>query len=307
MQPDKWVEGIDPAASPAEAARLSLEQRLKAVWRFLPLAAHHAEDDVEHVHALRVATRRSLAGLRLFAPMLPTKRTKALIRDLRRIREAAGEARDLDVMLARHNQDSGSQGRRLLKDLQRRRAKAQGPIIGECKRLSRDDLFPRRVDELLGRVRLRAVADSRLRFDDWARSRLREIVADFFEAQPTNATDLEALHRFRIRAKRLRYAMELLAPAFPAVFREELYPLVEQLQEHLGEINDHAVALGRFERWADHAPRGMKAEYGQDLLAREHEELDRALDRFRGWWDQAHRSDLSEGFGLILGRYRAAV
>lgn len=56
MQLDKWIEGVDPATSPAEAARLSLEQRLKAGWLLLPLAAHHAKDDVEHVHHLRVAT-----------------------------------------------------------------------------------------------------------------------------------------------------------------------------------------------------------------------------------------------------------
>lgn len=292
--------GIDPGASPADAARLSLEQWLEAIWRFLPLAAYHADEDVEYVHHLRVATRRSVAALRLFAPMLPKRRTRALLRDLRRTREAAGTARDLDVMLARHGRDTGSQGTRLLERLRRRRAKAQAPIVRECRRLSGDDRFPRRVDALLKRVRLRTDADAGLRFDDWARSRLSEVVSDFLESQPADPSDLEALHRFRIGTKRLRYAMDLLGPAFPPVFREDIHPLMEKLQDHLGEINDHAVALARFERWSDHDGRGMNAEYGQSLLAREHGELDRALDRFRLWWNPARRSELSEVLARVL-------
>ena len=46
-----------PDASVDDAARLSLEARLTAVAHHLPLAAYHAEQDVEHVHRLRVSTR----------------------------------------------------------------------------------------------------------------------------------------------------------------------------------------------------------------------------------------------------------
>ena len=77
----------------------------------------------------------------------------------------------------------------------------------------------------------------------------------FFAAADGDLSDVKALHSFRIAGKRLRYAMELFAAAFPPAFREELYPLVEELQEKLGEINDHAAAAARLEEWqAELAP-----------------------------------------------------
>ncbi len=53
----KWIDGITPESRVEEAARRSLELRLATVAQCLPLAAHVAEYDVEHVHRLRVATR----------------------------------------------------------------------------------------------------------------------------------------------------------------------------------------------------------------------------------------------------------
>ncbi len=44
--------------------------------------------------------------------------------------------------------------------------------------------------------------------------------------------------------------MELLVTAFPASFHTRLYPLIERLQDRLGAINDHAVALKRFRSWS---------------------------------------------------------
>src|SRR4051794_41529286 len=97
----KWVEGIGPETPVEEAARKSLEPRLAAVARCLPLAAHLAEHDVEHVHRLRVATRRACAALKLYRELLPGKEARWLKRRLRKVRKAAGDARDLDVLSQR--------------------------------------------------------------------------------------------------------------------------------------------------------------------------------------------------------------
>ncbi len=45
--------------------------------------------------------------------------------------------------------------------------------------------------------------------------------------------------------------MEVFAEAFAPTFRKELYPLVEELQEKLGTINDHADARDRYLTWID--------------------------------------------------------
>src|SRR5262245_29019767 len=57
----------------------------------------------------------------------------------------------------------------------------------------------------------------------------------------------EHLHQVRILGKRLRYAMEVFADCFALAFREKLYPLVEQMQEVLGNANDSHVAGRRLE------------------------------------------------------------
>ena len=58
--------------------------------------------------------------------------------------------------------------------------------------------------------------------------------------------DVQALHAFRIQGKQVRYAMEIFAGAFPPEFREQLYPIVETLQDRLGAINDHVTAQTHF-------------------------------------------------------------
>src|SRR5262249_10196867 len=54
----------------------------------------------EHVHQLRVGTRRAGAALRIFADCLPGKLHKRTRKALRQVRRAAGSARDWDVFLA---------------------------------------------------------------------------------------------------------------------------------------------------------------------------------------------------------------
>ncbi len=295
----KWIEGVGPDDSPLDAARVSLEARLSAVQHFLPLAARHAEDDIEYVHELRVSTRRAMAALRMFKPMLPRKHRRFLMRELRRTRDAAGTARDLDVMLARRAEDSSEQGRRFVKRLRKRRRKAQQPIVAQWKRLTKRGRLARHQRKLLSRARLRK-RDRGLRFAEWSAIRIRGPLEDFLAANPTDPTDLARLHRFRIRGKRLRYAMELLAPAFPPAFREELYPRVVELQDQLGEINDHAVELRRIRAWIDDDRSGAKAEYLRDLSRVERRKLAEALDAFRRRWDREEQERFWRAFTEVV-------
>ena len=80
---------------------------------------------------------------------------------------------------------------------------------------------------------------------------------------------MRRLHAFRIEGKQLRYAMEIFAGAFPPAFRGELYPLVEQLQERLGKINDHATAWVLFVGWLTDDNTGPDGPIVADLVAAE--------------------------------------
>jgi len=158
---------------------------------------------------------------------------------------------------------------------------------------------------LLRRVRPRRgeAVKRGLRFGDWARARLRPIVKRFFEASPSAASEEAALHQFRIRGKELRYAMELLAGAFPPDFREELYPVVEALQDRLGEINDLATAQARLRERIEQADRAPEATCLHRLFDDQQAQLEQAHAAFLGWWTPRLAATLRAGFKNALGRH----
>ncbi len=307
---DKWISGVSPDDRTSDVAGRTLRFRLAAVQHYLPLAAEKPDEDVEYVHELRVATRRTTAALRLYADMLPRRRTARMETRLKQIRRAAGDARDCDVLAQRLSEcHSDAEAQRFLEEVRSRRRQAQRPIQAVYRRLKKDDRFDRRVKKLLRGVRPRGKAESKdPRFGEWARTCLRRIVNRFFKAAPTDGTDASALHRFRIRAKELRYEMELLAGAFPPDFVEKLYPVVETLQQQLGEINDHATAQARLRHRIDAADDPSEADHLRTLLEDEYARLNRSRRTFLQWWTPQRKDDLQARFNeLLAGRHERAT
>jgi CHAD domain-containing protein len=54
-------------------------------------------DDVERVHDMRVATRRLRAAMETFKPVFPPKRHRKALKRVKRLADALGQRRDLDV------------------------------------------------------------------------------------------------------------------------------------------------------------------------------------------------------------------
>lgn len=104
---EKWVEGIAPEERVGEVASRTLQGRLGAVLHYLPLAAEKADEDLEHVHQLRVWARRATAALRLYQDLLPRRRLCWMRKQLKRVRRAANGARDCDVLLERLKKPTG--------------------------------------------------------------------------------------------------------------------------------------------------------------------------------------------------------
>src|SRR5262245_10016158 len=99
MAGGKWISDLTATTPLADAARHVLTVRLEVVRTYLPLALREPYKDPEHVHQLRVGTRRARAALDIFAPCLSSAVHKAAKKRLRVLRRAAGEARDWDVFL----------------------------------------------------------------------------------------------------------------------------------------------------------------------------------------------------------------
>ena len=271
----KWIEGVTPDSDVSDAAQRSLEARLAAVQHHLPLAALIAEQDVEHVHRLRVATRRAVAALRLYKDFLPRRRRGELKQMLNNIRRAAGAARDLDVLTMRLMAAYGDELGPILDEIAARRAKAQASIHNVYEAAMKEGAAQQLMFETLERVRPRRRRDKkrkRVLFANWAQRRLTSTAEEFFAAQPSDSHDYLALHQFRVCGKGLRYVMELLAGAFAADFRKEVYPRVEELQERLGTINDHYTAAMALSEWEQLAVSETDAEllYHKSRLRMEH-------------------------------------
>jgi CHAD domain-containing protein len=95
MAKAREIEGLDAAISFREAAARAVETRADEVFE-------HSEgvldtDDIERVHAMRVATRRLRAAMEIFQICFPKQEFKRALRDVKALADTLGERRDPDV------------------------------------------------------------------------------------------------------------------------------------------------------------------------------------------------------------------
>ena len=287
----------------------ALMPRLEAIATWLPKAAQSPEADIEYVHQLRVSTRKAGAALKLFRELLPKKRARRLKDRLKSIRRAAGEARDLDVLLerltARAENEPGLLP--LVRQLTLRRAQAQGALI-DAWRATADGSLALQGYELLERLRWRgeepepALHDAAVRW-------LRPIIKGFFAKAPRKGrrVSIERLHRFRIATKHLRYALDLMAAAWPADQLAKTIKQIRSLQQRLGELNDHHAAMLRFQAWLAEYKAGAASPQRDQLaalieaeIAWERKQLRRSVSRFFRWWSDERRDRLRRRLKKLL-------
>lgn len=241
----KWFPKLTAATPLRLAARTVLEARAEGVEHYLKFVKHRLGRDPEHVHQLRVATRRLAAALSIFKSCLGSQAHRRLRRAAKKLRRAAGAIRDLDVQ----------------QDLLRRRFEAAGrvpPIVvklcnQELKRQRRSlendlklathrwgDRFLHSVKDNLAYLGARnhEAKPRAAKLVTTARTILRKRLKQLLAAGRRDPHVLDNLHQLRIADKRLRYAMEVFAFCYPREFQHELYFEVERLQEDLGDIND---------------------------------------------------------------------
>jgi CHAD domain-containing protein len=254
-RPSKWfvVSKIEqPALS---VARRCLRNRLRHVWRMLRAATFHDIDQLEAVHQLRVATRRASTALDLFEPiqeLLPATIASEdriwVAKQLKKLRRAAGEARDADVLRQYYERVPAKDqpSKKLRKLLEERSLTTRKPVRKLLEKL-RHKNFPARVQALL-----REMQDGKQTqptFHDFARATVCQLWEKYAAKAQADLQDIEKLHEFRIETKEFRYALELFVSALPKELSESFYPRVSELQEALGTINDHAVAI---DYWSAH-------------------------------------------------------
>jgi CHAD domain-containing protein len=299
----KWIEQTSPDEPFEKLARRALEARLDLVWHYLPRAADKPNDP-DNVHQLRVSTRRAMAAMEIFDSLLPKRRASWFNKQLKRVRQAAGQARDLDVLLARIKQRQATGNGRyagLVEYVEWLRDEAQEPIEEIYRKLSRKN-YSRRQSKLLKRVRIREESDSDQpsTFADAARLALGRQKDHFFAAASADLHDHMALHALRIQGKQLRYTMEIFSGAFGPSLKHDVYPIVVDFQERLGKLNDHATARDLFIEWVSINHDAAAGEVLNELIAEERRLLDESQQEFFAWWTAERSADLRRRIDNLL-------
>jgi CHAD domain-containing protein len=295
MKSNKWIVSDAGTTPVVTVAARTLRKRLLAVWTILPRACEPA-DDPEQVHQLRVATRRALAALKAFDNLLPSKRRAWFEKQLRRLRRAAGEARDLDVLTTR-----------LAHDLQRGAAQASRSMTSSAGgRTARGRLVA-----MLSRQRVVSRQPIRERYEQLLEAGWAKRTEHLLEGMERGASRkhgtfaVYARRRFRIEGKKIRYILEIFATVFPERVRTRCHAALEELQETLGDFTDHAAAADRFRRWSREDDASAHRDVLERLRRQEQRLANRARKDFAKWWDGDRRLSLRRTFDRTLRRRSA--
>ena len=260
------------------AAEYLIRQRVSALGRALPAAK---AGDATSLHQARVATRRLRAALPLVAS---GPKADKLARSVRRLTQALGPVRELDVelLILDELEKTG--------DVPRAAVQRLRTSVAEERRLLYSEVRDRIDDFDLEKVRKRALAVAR-KCENGRRPRDRKGLAMARERAARRAQRLGAaienaaglylpdrLHQVRIAVKKLRYTLELIqrpaASRPPARIRT-----LKNAQDLLGRMHDLEVLIAR--------TRGIQSSPGastQQVSA----DLDRLVRRLENECRQLH-------------------
>ena len=113
-KPKKWeIPHLERGQPLIEGARRILSYRLHSVLQFAAL--FRRTNDVEDLHQLRIAIRRLRYPLETYLPLLKRKQMIKFLAELNDLQDAAGHARDSDVLMQRLERDRDAHGWRIAK------------------------------------------------------------------------------------------------------------------------------------------------------------------------------------------------
>ncbi len=297
-----------PAAACADAlatklARQVVKQRIQAAAVYWQRVAKHDKPRVEDIHQLRVWSRRAMAAIQLFAPLLAAKPAAELLAILNKARKRAGQARDCDVLLKTLDANARKALEEPLTALKKMRAESAEKLRRSYrKKVSSGDLqeWSKALQKQLPVAANNGHAHPPVEFGPWFLQQFAVIAAPFLKQLRPAKPQLRRIHQLRIDGKRVRYALEIGLPSLPKQIGKQLYAALENLQEQLGAICDDQALAEQYRNLT----LGLKAKPQTRLLqqASLHEEQARAgFAKFSRWWRAANgRKKLLQHFAAIL-------
>ncbi|HEV8096372.1 MAG TPA: CHAD domain-containing protein [Burkholderiales bacterium] len=228
-------------------------------------------EDPEYLHQARVALRRLQSGLGAFKRLAAEEPFEQHARAVRRFTRALGPARDWDVFAeqtlspvleqfpghaglasiaracARLREDASSAPRRLFASRRYQRI-----ALGMGEWLARPEALAGEAGEEDVRKHAALVLN---RFHRRTLKRGKKI----------ESSNARRLHKLRIATKKLRYAAGFFSPLFPGARAAPMLKALNDLQDLLGAMNDHATAPALIET-ATRTARGPLREQARKII-----------------------------------------
>lgn len=204
------------------------------------------------IHHLRVAIRRLRSLIADTSEIFDAARLRRVRKELKRLADRLGRVRDHDVYIetleklnaAAENDQYSKTIEKLLADSLLRRQRAHQKLAATLSRKFLSDLqehFTRALDATLRQPELFHPENVRAAGREVTSARMKDL-ADL-AGSIYDPFDDKGLHEIRIAAKRLRYALEVFAPAFGAE-SQTLADEVARMQTFLGDLHDYDTWIG---------------------------------------------------------------
>ena len=258
MAKAEHIPGIDCNALAFEGIRAVLLGRLEEMCSLRDRALEWS--DPEGVHDMRVSSRRLRAAIDDFAPYLRKRGLKNAVKQVKSVADALGEVRDHDVAMIALQNLKGP-----MPDGAAATVKQFISVRENARKTARSNLRRAISKSAIKRMEtnfLKAIEAATKPPNGNQRKRRRKAERTYIQvAQSTvlqrlkdveklsrgfyDPLKVEPLHKMRIAAKRLRYALEL----FEQCLGPESTPFarrVARLQTSLGELHDCDIWITRF-------------------------------------------------------------
>jgi CHAD domain-containing protein len=283
-------------AIPGESASLllsrAMEDRRQTFFRQLLRVRRRASEPA--IHDLRVALRRLIAALNLAVVVIPGTGIPRVRRSLRRALKQFNMLRDVHIALL------------AMKSLRRTsppvRTYAASLRLKERTLLRECAAYLRSMDVQTLERELAAVQQALLLMSDdpvldaaagtMLKGSLAQAVARAVRLErAVIASDAGSIHRLRVAFKKVRYAVEILAPLLPWMKRSRR-KWMQEYQTLMGEIQDTEVMLAGVRRFAARPAQRNRISVLPllEILARQkHERVEAFMQRAReleGFWGE---------------------
>jgi CHAD domain-containing protein len=287
LDPEVRIAELDETATGGDVVQRAIATSVVRLVVHDPVV--RLDEDPEGVHQARVATRRLRSDLRTFRSLVEPERAAALREELRWLGGILGTVRDADVLLERMRRrttelpvEHAAGAAELLATLEAERDAAHADLLTAL----RDPRYLGLLDAVVAEANAPSlVPEARRPATDVVPGIVRgpwRSLARRGAGLGKKPTDAE-LHDLRIRAKRVRYAAEAVAPVAGRPARA-LARAAADLQGVLGDLNDAVVAERRLLDWAHQGRSAQGAAAATALAELERHEAEQLRSEWRRAW-----------------------